>query len=50
MDVTRQVALDLARNGTLVIEQKKVRLDHEQWAKGGCRGIVRLRLAAAESE
>ena len=48
MDTSRRIALDLAQKGTLTIEQKKMKLDHVQWGKDGCRGIIRLRLAAGK--
>jgi hypothetical protein len=45
MDLTRRVAVRLARDGVLRIEQRKTILDPDQWDKAGRPGICRLRLA-----
>jgi hypothetical protein len=43
MDHVRSVAVKLARQGRIAIEQHKARLDHDAWDAGGRKGIIRLR-------
>ena len=43
MDHVRRVAVKLARQGRIAIEQHKARLDHDAWDAGGRKGIIRLR-------
>jgi hypothetical protein len=44
MDLTRRVAVRLALEGVLQIEQRKQTLNPSQWDAAGRKGIVRLRL------
>ena len=44
MDQTRQVAVRLALEGVLQVEQRKQVLNPSQWNAAGRSGIVRLRV------